>query len=70
MHGSNANTSPRRRCGLTIRYIPTSTRIVSDESPYPSAFHLRGKQGVNEYQPKPRYVAGRDFPFADSAAYA
>jgi ectoine hydroxylase-related dioxygenase (phytanoyl-CoA dioxygenase family) len=70
MHGSNANTSPRRRCGLTIRYIPTSTRIVSDESPYPSAFHLRGKLGVNEYQPKPHYVAGRDFPFADSAAYA
>ena len=54
MHGSNANTSPRRRCGLTIRYIPTSTRIVSDESPYPSAFHLRGKPGVNEYQPKPQ----------------
>lgn len=70
MHGSNANTSPRRRCGLTIRYIPTSTRIVSDESPYPSAFHLRGKPGVNEYQPTPHYVAGRDFPFADSAAYA
>ncbi len=69
MHGSNANTSPRRRCGLTIRYIPTSTRIVSDESPYASAFHLRGAPGVNEYQPRPTYVAGRDFPFADSAAY-
>jgi len=23
IHGSNANRSPRRRCGLTIRYIPT-----------------------------------------------
>ncbi|HMP79744.1 MAG TPA: phytanoyl-CoA dioxygenase family protein [Pirellulaceae bacterium] len=29
IHGSNANTSNRRRCGLTIRYIPTSTRVTS-----------------------------------------
>jgi ectoine hydroxylase-related dioxygenase (phytanoyl-CoA dioxygenase family) len=42
VHGSNANTSPHRRCGLTIRYIPTSTRITADEQPYPSAFLLRG----------------------------
>jgi phytanoyl-CoA hydroxylase len=28
IHGSNANNSPKRRCGLSIRYIPTSTRIV------------------------------------------
>jgi phytanoyl-CoA hydroxylase len=50
VHGSDANTSPHRRCGLTIRYIPTSTRIVSEEQPYPSAFHLRGDPGVNVYQ--------------------
>ena len=56
VHGSNANTSDRRRCGLTIRYIPTTTRIVSD-GPWPSAFLLRGEavEGVNEYLPKPRY---------------
>jgi hypothetical protein len=53
MHGSNANTSPMRRCGLTIRYIPTSTRITSAEQPYPSALLLRGKPGVNVYQPWP-----------------
>lgn len=53
VHGSNANASPHRRCGLTIRYIPTSTRIVSAEQPYPSAFHLRGDPGVNVYQPLP-----------------
>lgn len=63
VHGSSANTSPNRRCGLTIRYIPTSTRIVADELPYPSAFHLRGDPGVNEYQPRPRYVEGRHMPF-------
>ena len=70
VHGSNANTSPRRRAGLTIRYIPTSTRIVSDESPWPSAFHLRGEPGVNEYQPRPRFVAGEHLPFKGSEAWS
>lgn len=63
MHGSEANGSPRRRCGLTIRYIPTSTRITSPEQPYPSALLLRGAPGVNRYQPRPAYVAGRDYRF-------
>ncbi|WP_432970798.1 phytanoyl-CoA dioxygenase family protein [Dactylosporangium sp. CA-233914] len=63
VHGSNANTSPHRRCGLTIRYIPTSTRITGEQRPYPSAFLLRGRPGVNVYQPRPRYVAGEHFPF-------
>ena len=64
VHGSNANTSDRRRCGLTIRYIPTTTRIVSD-GPWPSAFLLRGEaiEGVNEYLPKPRYRAGVHMAF-------
>jgi phytanoyl-CoA hydroxylase len=67
VHGSNANTSPRRRCGLTIRYIPTSTRITDPESPYPSAFHLRGDPGVNRYQPRPRYREGRHLAFRGCA---
>jgi ectoine hydroxylase-related dioxygenase (phytanoyl-CoA dioxygenase family) len=66
LHGSDRNGSPNRRCGLTIRYIPTSTRITSDEQPFPSALLLRGHPGVNSYQPRPRYVSGRDFPFRDS----
>ena len=53
VHGSDANTSPEWRCGLTIRYIPTSTRITAREQPYPSAMLLRGKPGVNVYQPWP-----------------
>ena len=64
VHGSNANTSPRRRCGLTIRYIPTSTRIVTPDPPYPSALLLRGEPGVNSYQPHPRFVPGQHFDFA------
>lgn len=69
VHGSNANTSPRRRCGLTIRYIPTSTRITADEQPYPSSFHLRGAPGVNAYQPRPRYVPGESMPFRGCAQW-
>jgi len=64
VHGSNANTSPNRRCGLTIRYIPTSTRILTDTQ-WPSAFLLRGNAvpGVNEYLPYPKYVEGKHMPF-------
>jgi phytanoyl-CoA hydroxylase len=64
LHASNANTSPRRRCGLTIRYIPTSTRITSEEQPFVSALLLRGNPGVNVYQPFPSYVEGEHMPFA------
>jgi phytanoyl-CoA hydroxylase len=59
IHGSKANLSDRRRCGLTIRYIPTSSKIVlkgnafeplTVDGKWPSAFHLRGDDpGVNEY---------------------
>ncbi|MEW2444523.1 phytanoyl-CoA dioxygenase family protein [Micromonospora marina] len=63
IHGSTANTSSRRRCGLTIRYIPTSTRITDPEQPYPSAFLLRGEPGANRYQEWPALRAGEHFPY-------
>lgn len=71
IHGSNANTSPRRRCGLTIRYIPATTRIKSD-TPWPSAFLLRGKATprINEYQSFPRYERDKSFPFHGAEAWA
>lgn len=64
VHGSNANHSPRWRRGLTIRYIPTSTRIVAD-APWPSCFWLRGElvPNTNTYQPQPLFVEGRDMLF-------
>ena len=64
IHGSEAKMPPRRRCGLTIRYIPTSTRIVTIEV-WPCAFLLRGQAvpGINEYQPFPRYVPGKHMAF-------
>jgi ectoine hydroxylase-related dioxygenase (phytanoyl-CoA dioxygenase family) len=61
IHGSRANNSPKRRCGLTIRYIPTSTRITED--PWNFTLHLRGELGVNKYNPRPTYEAGKHFPF-------
>jgi phytanoyl-CoA hydroxylase len=70
IHGSNANNSPLRRAGLTIRYIPTSTHIVSAE-PWPYAFLVRGSAvpGVNVYQPRPKYVAGTHMPFRGCEAW-
>lgn len=41
LHGSNANRSSRRRCGITIKYIPTFVRI--DRSYVaPSGFDWQG----------------------------
>lgn len=70
IHGSRANHSPMRRCGLTIRYIPTSTRITA-EGQWPSAFLLRGRAvpGVNSYLPRPRYVEGEHMPFRGCEAW-
>lgn len=65
VHGSHANASERWRRGLTVRYIPTTTRITSSE-PWPSAFLLRGDPvpGVNEYRPRPTFRPGDHMPFA------
>jgi hypothetical protein len=70
IHGSEANHSDLRRCGLTIRYIPASTRILlrgglTPEGRWPSAFLLRGNavEGVNDYTPQPVYVDGKHMPF-------
>ncbi len=70
IHGSYANHSDRRRCGLTIRYIPTSTKVITDTK-WPSLFLLRGEAvpGVNDYRPIPRYVPGESFPFSGAEGW-
>ncbi len=70
VHGSNPNASERRRCGLTIRYIPTTTRIVT-EGQWASAFLLRGTavEGVNQYLPRPCYMEGEHMPFRGCEAW-
>ncbi|MFI2856598.1 phytanoyl-CoA dioxygenase family protein [Paenibacillus sp. JSM ZJ436] len=66
IHGSEPNHSPHRRCGLTIRYIPATTRITAE--PWPSAFLLRGEAtaGINEYSSKPKFIPGEHMPFQGS----
>ena len=66
IHGSEANLSDLWRMGLTIRYIPTTTRLLKPEMAAP--FLLRGNPvpGINEYRPRPRYQEGVHMPFAGS----
>ena len=54
------NHSPRRRCGLTIRYIPTTTRITKDDW---TTFLFRGNPvpGINTYSPIPAFRPGDHF---------
>jgi ectoine hydroxylase-related dioxygenase (phytanoyl-CoA dioxygenase family) len=63
LHASNANTSDRWRRALTIRYIPTSTRITDPEAASP--FLLRGSapEGVNEYLERPGFRRGEHMDF-------
>ena len=70
IHGSNANTSDQWRVGLTLRYIPTSTRVTTDRYP---CIMCRGEvtDGVdNAYAPRPQYVEGEHMPFAGCEDWA
>ena len=68
VHGSHANTSNRRRCGLTIRYIPTSTEVVMKEQP---VLMMRGRpvEGVNTYRSFPPFRPDVDFSFRGSSTW-
>ncbi len=61
IHGSEANRSDKWRMGLTIRYIPTSTRIT--RQPWHAAFLLRGEAvpGVNQYLTPPVFDPQRHY---------
>lgn len=64
IHGSNANHSEQWRVGLTLRYIPASTKVTT--AGHESIF-CRGKADVktgNLYADKPVYIAGEHMPFA------
>lgn len=58
VHGSTPNTSDRWRRGLTIRYIPTSTRITDPRAASPYLLRGRAVPGVNDYLPFPRSTDG------------
>lgn len=70
IHGSRANTSPRWRRGLTIRYIPTSTRIL-EAKPHCSAFIFRGQGYVNgnAWNPWPACVPETSMSFSGQSEW-
>lgn len=71
IHGSGPNDSDQWRFGLTIRYIPTSTRITGS-SLAGCPFLLRGNavHGVNTYLERPRYRPGEHMAFRGCDAWA
>ncbi len=53
VHGSNPNRSGRRRCGLTVRFIPPSVRTVAENSmkrPW-QAILVRGRDEYGHFSP-------------------
>ncbi len=69
-HGSNVNQSDRWRRGLTIRYIPTSTRITR-KGPHPAAFIFRGEGHANGngWNPLPKFDSETSMSFSGSDAW-
>ncbi len=70
IHGSNANKSEQWRVGLTLRYIPTTTRVTKEEGH--KCILLRGKampDVPNHYAARPKYVAGEHMPFLGCASW-
>jgi ectoine hydroxylase-related dioxygenase (phytanoyl-CoA dioxygenase family) len=43
IHGAQANTSPDRRCGYTMRYLPASTRVFPERNPGHKLWLARGR---------------------------
>jgi phytanoyl-CoA hydroxylase len=70
LHCSEANTSPKRRCGLDIGYINTATRI-ENQGLYLDPVLVRGApvEGVNNYRSLPRYMPSETIPFVGDEAW-
>lgn len=68
VHASSANRSPRRRCGLSFRYISADVHCLAEEQP---VLLLRGDAvpGVNRYRSWPMYRPGYDMPFRGCDAW-
>jgi len=51
VHGAKANTSPHRRCGYTMRYLPATSLVIPETNPGHKVWLARGRphpQGVYE----------------------
>lgn len=56
IHGSNPNGSTRRRCGLTLRYVPPTVQQVSGNS-YGRRYEailVRGEDRYHNFEPRER----------------
>lgn len=56
VHGSNPNVSNRRRCGLTVRFIPPTVAIVGENSlrrPWRPVWVRGGGQAACDVEPPP-----------------
>ena len=42
IHGAQANVSPHRRAGYTLRYFPLSTKIFTEQNPGHKIWRARG----------------------------
>ncbi|MFE3138185.1 phytanoyl-CoA dioxygenase family protein [Streptomyces scopuliridis] len=70
LHHSEANTSPKRRCGLDIGYMSATTRI-SNKGLYLDPVLVRGTpvDGLNNYRRYPLYDTSQTIPFAGSESW-
>lgn len=68
IHGSEANTSDSWRIGLTLRYIPTTTRVKAEGW---RSILVRGDavDNGNLYAERPRYVPGECMPFRGAESW-
>jgi Phytanoyl-CoA dioxygenase (PhyH) len=48
IHGSEPNTSNIRRCGYTMRYISTATKLTDTAREYHQIYHARGRDLANQ----------------------
>lgn len=64
IHGSEANTSAKRRCGLDLGYMSTDT-IISNEGLYLHPILVRGKAlpYINKYRAWPMFNEEHSMPF-------
>jgi ectoine hydroxylase-related dioxygenase (phytanoyl-CoA dioxygenase family) len=50
MHGSPPNTSAIRRCGYTMRYVPTTVKLNTEAAPWHQLYLARGRDHAgNQY---------------------
>lgn len=64
MHGSAANTSDLRRCGYTMRYMPTTVKLLEEACAWHQIYLARGRDRAgNRYadpaKSYPNLLAGR-----------